>query len=188
MKISIKKYRIILIIEIFFFVLSMQQSYVTGVAGNENGDFVVGFSLQNGSNKHDLLFYNNDSKLVRKVTITNRGYITLGSYDNYLIIQKDGSSKIFYDFRGFPVDNAAYSGENLKEEKDIISDNYTLKYNQDFWGIEHIYYTSGNGTKEVDINYGHYIMQKLFTFIFVSMIFLLFFTKHTKKGKTRYAG
>lgn len=107
MKISIKNYRIILIIEIFLLILSMKQSYVTGVAGNGNGDFVVCLSLQNGSNKHDMLFYNNDGKLVRKETITNRGYITLGSYDNYLIIQKDGSSKIFYDFRGFPVDNVS---------------------------------------------------------------------------------
>lgn len=180
MKGTIKNYRLILflIIEIILFIISMQQSYITGTAGNEDGDFAVGFSLQNGSNKHDLLFYSSDGEFVRKVTITHRGYITLGSFDNYLVIQEGSSSnKLFYDFRGFPVDNAAYSREN----KDINSDNYTLKYDQDFWGIEHIYYTSGNVTEEIDINYGHYIMQKLLTFIFVSMILLLFFTKHSKK-------
>lgn len=186
MKGTIKNYRLILflIIEIILFILSMQQSYVTGTAGNEDGDFAVGFSLQNGSNKHDLLFYSSDGEFVRKVTITHRGYITLGSFDNYLVVQESSSSnKHFYDFRGLPVDNAAYSGENLGENKDIISDNYTLKYKQDIWGIEHIYYASENNTAEIDINYGHYIMQKLLTFIFVSMILLLFFTKRTKKKK-----
>lgn len=176
---TMKKYRILLfsIIEIFFLILTMKQSFVTGVAGSEDGAFAVGFSLQNGMNRHDLLFYDSDGKFVRKVTITYRGHITLGSFDNYLIVQKT-SSKSFYDFRGFSVDNVAYSGGDIyKKKKDLISDNYTLKYDRDFWGTEHIYYTSGNDTEEIDLNYNYYRIQKLLKFIFVSMILLMFFYK-----------
>jgi len=166
----------ILIMLVCFIFLPMKQQYVIGVAGNDKGDFVIGLSLRNKQNEHDLLFYNSDCNYIGKVRIKYRGGITIGCFDNYLIVQKNDSlKKSFYDFKGSVVNDVIYSGDHIRGKRNLFTDNYNLEYAQDFWGTEHIYYTSKNYTTDVDIDYSYYNGLKILNCLkFLTILSFLF--------------
>ncbi|MDY3791744.1 MAG: hypothetical protein SOZ56_04605 [Oscillospiraceae bacterium] len=162
----------IVMIGIAFLYLPMKTKYVTGVAGSGDGNFAVCLSLRNGENRHDLLFYNNKGQFVKRVTFNFRGSIAIGSIDEHLVVQANNKYiKYVYDFNGNAVNDVTYSKKITPKYK-LSSDNYTISYEQDLWGNEHIFYTMGNNTIDVDIHYDYYRNLKLGSVILLFLIVL----------------
>lgn len=169
------------IIVLVFLYLPMKTQYVTGVAGSGDGNFAVCLSLRNGENRHDLLFYNNKGKFVKRVTIKFRGSIAIGSIDEHLVVQTgNGYIKYVYDFNGNAVNDVSYSKQITPKYK-LSSGNYTLSYDQDIWGNEHIFYTTGNNTTDVDIHYDYYRGLKLGSVILLFLIVLFITWRQVRK-------
>ncbi|MBP0956036.1 MAG: hypothetical protein J5997_01570 [Oscillospiraceae bacterium] len=164
-----------------FLYLPMKTQYVTGVAGSGDGKFAVCLSLRNSEHRHDLLFYNDKGKLVKRVTIKFRGSIAIGSIDEHLVVQTgNGHIKYVYDFNGNAVNDVSYSKQITPKYK-LSSDNYTLSYDQDIWGNEHIFYTTGNNTTDVDIHYDYYRNLKLGSVILLFLIVLFITWRQVRK-------
>lgn len=162
------------IIVLAFLYLPMKTQYVTGVAGNGDGKFAVCLSLRNSEHRHDLLFYNDKGKFVKRVTIKFRGSIAIGRIDEHLVVQTgNGYIKYVYDFNGNAVNDVTYSKQITPKYK-LSSDNYTLSCEQDIWGNEHIFYTTDNNTIDVDINYDYYRSLKLGGVFWLLAIVLFF--------------
>jgi len=175
------KLLLIIIVTIIFVFLPMHMKYVIGIVGNTDGAFVVGFSLLNSENRHNLLFYNCNCQLINKVTLYKRGGITIGSYNDYVIIQ-DGLGKTeLYDYNGNYISPITYT-ERLIPQFSYSDNNFSLKYKQNFFGDEFVIYYLDNKLVDVDIGYDFYRMVKLkkvilqfFIAFFIVIIYNLIF-------------
>lgn len=173
-------FNIIIIVAAFFFIcLPIKINYVIGVTGNSDGDFVIGISLLNSENRHDLLFYNSDCLLVNKIILYKRGGISIGSYNDYLVVQDGLGKSEIYDFYGNKITapNVEYN-ERIFSEYYYCRNDYAIEYKQDIGGNEKVIYHGKNGDIDVDFNYASYKKNKYikmsFQLIIVIFAFLIF--------------
>lgn len=167
----------------------MHMKYVIGIVGNTEGDFVVGLSLLDSENKHNLLFYNNNCQLINEVVLYKRGGITIGSYNDCVIIQ-DGLGKTeLYDYNGNYISPVTYT-ERVRPKFSYSYNNLSIKYKQDAFGNEFVLYNVDDKYVDVNIGYDFYKMIKLkkiilqfFVAFFIVSIYK-FILKKNKFGKT----
>ena len=156
----------------FLVYLPITTKYVIGIAGNTHGDFVIGLSLMNSENRHDLLFYNSECMLVNTITLYKRGGITIGNYNDYLAVQ-DGLGKTeLYDFSGNKISEITYT-EVLSPNFYYHNNNITINYKKDIWGNEKVFYNSNNCSIDVDFNYDFYKKTKLMKVIFQAIVVIV---------------
>lgn len=167
--------------------LPITTKYVIGIAGNTHGNFVIGLSLMNSENRHDLLFYNSECLLVNTITLYKRGGITIGNYNDYLAVQ-DGLGKTeLYDFSGNKISEITYT-DVLSPEFYYNNGKFTVNYKKDILGNEKVFYNSKNGFVNVDFNYDFYkktkLMKVFFHAIAVIVILLAYRSVKNKNCKS----
>lgn len=161
------------IITLMLFVyLPITTKYVNGISGNTHGNFVIGLSLMNSENRHDLLFYNSECLLVNTITLYKRGGITIGNYNDYLAVQ-DGLGKTeLYDFSGNKISEIKYT-DVLSPKFYYHNEKFTLNYKKDIFGNEKVFYNSNNSSIEVDFNYDFYKKTKLMKVFFQAIVVIV---------------
>mgnify|MGYP003204946717 FL=1 len=179
---------IVIVAAVFFICLPIKMNYVTGITGNSDGYFVIGISLLNSENRHDLLFYNSDCLMINKITLYKRGGISIGSYNDYLIVQDGLSKSEIYDFYGNKIPASDFElNKKIFSEFYYYGNDYAIEYKQDIDGDEKVIYHGNNGDIDVDFNYASYKKNKYiktsFQIIVVIFVFLIFQMYKRKERK-----
>lgn len=154
---------ILMSVVVFCLYLPSTGQYVMGAAGNENGDFVVAMDLED-TNK-GFRVYNNEGRLINSFKIQWRGHFNMAVVDEYIILRDTGDGRVrYYDLKGNKLsDIPDLNGEDLitdysytlRKNQTWDYDGYSIAYEQDKRGDEHIYLIRDGKTVNVDIDYGY---------------------------------